>query len=167
MRRLADLLLYVSAFGLVVMTAIISWQVFGRFVLNSSPSWSEQASLILMIWYVFLAAAAGVRERFHIRITVLENIASPRVAHAVKMLVHVIVIACGLILLIWGAMLVWEVRGITVPALGISRGFAYLPIPVSGLLMSLFAAEHLLREWHGRPITAVAPSDGVEIEETR
>ena len=167
MRRLADLLLYISAFGLVVMTAIIGWQVFGRFVLNSSPSWSEQASLILMIWYVFFAAAAGVRERFHIRITVLENVASERVAHAVNMLVHMIVIVCSLILLIWGAMLVWEVRDVTVPALGISRGFAYLPIPVSGLLMALFASEHLLREWRGRPIRAVAPSDGIETDEIR
>ena len=55
------------------MTGIIGWQVFGRFVLNSSPSWSEQAALMLMIWYVFLAAAAGICEGFHIRITLFED----------------------------------------------------------------------------------------------
>ena len=57
----ADWLVRVAAVGLVLMTLIIGWQVFGRYVLNSSPSWSEQASLALMIWYVSLAAAAGVR----------------------------------------------------------------------------------------------------------
>ena len=46
--------------GLLVMTLIISWQVFARYVLNASPPWAEQASLLLMIWYVLLAAAAGV-----------------------------------------------------------------------------------------------------------
>jgi hypothetical protein len=55
-------LIHAGAAGLVLMTAIIGWQVFGRFVLGSSPSWAEQAALILMIWYVFFAAAAGVRE---------------------------------------------------------------------------------------------------------
>lgn len=62
---LSRLLIAFGAIGLLAMTAIIGWQVFGRFVLNSSPSWTEQASLILMIWYVMFAAAAGVYEGFH------------------------------------------------------------------------------------------------------
>ena len=57
--RVADLLVKLGALGLLATTAIIGWQVFGRYVLQSSPSWTEQASLVLMIWYVFLAAAAG------------------------------------------------------------------------------------------------------------
>jgi hypothetical protein len=40
MNFVSNLLIKLGAAGLVVMTAIISWQVFGRFVLNSSPSWS-------------------------------------------------------------------------------------------------------------------------------
>ena len=64
-----------GSIGLLAMTAIIGWQVFGRFVLNSSPSWTEQASLIMMIWYVMFAAAAGVYEGFHIRIALLEDAA--------------------------------------------------------------------------------------------
>ena len=46
-----------GSIGLLAMTAIIGWQVFGRFVLNSSPSWTEQASLIMMIWYVMFAGS--------------------------------------------------------------------------------------------------------------
>ena len=75
---LSRLLIAFGAIGLLAMTAIIGWQVFGRFVLNSSPSWTEQASLILMIWYVMFAAAAGVYEGFHIRIALLEEKLGPR-----------------------------------------------------------------------------------------
>ena len=75
---LSRLLIAFGAIGLLAMTAIIGWQVFGRFVLNSSPSWTEQASLILMIWYVMFAAAAGVYEGFHIRIALLEDTLGPR-----------------------------------------------------------------------------------------
>ena len=42
-----------AGIGLLVMTAIISAQVFARYVLNDSPAWAEQAALLLMIWYVF------------------------------------------------------------------------------------------------------------------
>ena len=76
---LSRLLIAFGAIGLLAMTAIIGWQVFGRLVLNSSPSWTEQASLILMIWYVMFAAAAGVYEGFHIRIALLEEKLGPRV----------------------------------------------------------------------------------------
>jgi len=41
-----------SAIGLILMTLIVGWQVFGRYVLNQSPDWSEQAALALMIWYI-------------------------------------------------------------------------------------------------------------------
>ena len=62
---------WVSSFGLLLMTGIVVVQVFARYVLNDSPVWAEQAALLLMIWYVFIAAAAGVREGFHIRIAVI------------------------------------------------------------------------------------------------
>ena len=62
---------WVASIGLLLMTAIIVVQVFSRYVLNDSPVWAEQAALLLMIWYVFIAAAAGVREGFHIRIAVI------------------------------------------------------------------------------------------------
>ncbi|WBY17103.1 TRAP transporter small permease [Erythrobacteraceae bacterium WH01K] len=137
------LLIRLGALGLVAMTAIIGWQVFGRFVLNSSPSWTEQASLILMIWYVMFAAAAGVYEGFHIRIALLEEKLGERAAPA-RRLVAAIVMLLGLVLLIYGAELCWLVRDNVVPSLGVSRSVAYFPMPLSGLLMALFAMPGVL-----------------------
>ena len=59
-----------SGSALVLMTTIIIVQVFGRYVLNASPVWAEQAAMLILIWCVFFAAAAGVREGFHIRISI-------------------------------------------------------------------------------------------------
>ena len=146
MQPISNFLIKVGAAGLILMTAIIGWQVFGRFVLGSSPSWSDQAALILMIWYVFFAAAAGVYEGFHIRIALLEGMLPAAQAKWLRKLIHLIVILGGLILLFYGGQLVWLVRGHVVPSLGISRGLAYAPIPLCGLLIAVFAARHLLRE---------------------
>ena len=142
-RLISDLLIRLSSFGLVAMTAIIGWQVFGRFVLNVSPSWTEQASLILMIWYVMFAAAAGVYEGFHIRIALIEDRLGARAA-PIRRSVATIVLLMGGILLVYGAELAWLVRENTVPSLGISRSVAYFPLPVSGLLMILFAVPQVI-----------------------
>ncbi|WP_114520689.1 TRAP transporter small permease [Altererythrobacter sp. ZODW24] len=154
--KVSEWLVRIGAAGLVIMTGIIGWQVFGRFVLNSSPSWSEPAALILMIWYVLFAAAAGVREGFHIRIALLENMSSPSRARIVRLGIHLLVALFGAVLLVFGTELAWLVRGNVIPGLGISRGFAYLPLPFSGLLMMVFALAHARNEWR------TAPAGGAE-----
>ena len=136
-------LVRLAAAGLVAMTIVIGWQVFGRFVLNASPSWSEQTALVLMIWYVFLAAAAGVWERFHIRIELLENRLSVAARRRLRVAIHGLIAIFGLVFAVYGAQLVWEVRIHVIPSLGISRAFAYLPIPFAGLLISALSIARI------------------------
>ena len=143
-RIAADLLIKAAAFGLVLMTVIVGWQVFGRYVLNSTPSWSEQAALTLMIWYVALAAAAGVRQGFHIRIVALEEAAPPAVRKWMQVTSNTIVGLCGAAMFIWGGELVLRTWSHVVPSLGIPRGLTYLALPISGALMVLFAFEQVL-----------------------
>ena len=45
-RTVSAWLVRLGSVGLVLMAIIVGWQVFGRFVLQSSPSWTEQASLV-------------------------------------------------------------------------------------------------------------------------
>lgn len=145
--RISRWLIAFGTIGLLAMTVIVGWQVFGRFVLNSSPSWTEQASLILMIWYVMFASAAGVYEGFHIRIALLEEKLGER-ARPLTRFVALVVALIGLALLVYGTQLCWIVRGNTVPSLGLSRAVAYIPLPISGLLMTLFAIPQILTGRH-------------------
>ena len=70
-RALARLALWIAAVGMIAMTAMVAWQVFSRYVLNASPSWTEAASILVMSWFIFLGAAVGVRENFHMGFDVL------------------------------------------------------------------------------------------------
>lgn len=139
----SNLLIGVAAAGLVAMTIIIGWQVLGRYVLGSSPSWTEQAAQTLMIWFAFLAAAAGIREGFHIRIVALEEAAPPRIRRLMQVVASLIVCVCGLLMLVLGGELVVRTWSHTIPSLGIPRGLAYLALPISGGLVMLFAVERL------------------------
>lgn len=145
----ARLLLAAAAAGLVAMTVIVGWQVLGRYVLGSSPSWTEQAAQLLMIWFAFLAAAAGIREGFHIRIVTLEEAASPGIRRAMRVAADIIVGGCGLAMLVLGGELVARTWSHTIPSLGLSRGLAYLGLPISGGLIILFSLERILEELLG------------------
>lgn len=140
----SSLLIGIAATGLVIMTAVVGWQVIGRYILSSSPSWTEQAAQVLMIWFAFLAAAAGVREGFHIRIVALEEAAGPRTRRVLQATGSLVVAACGLAMLVLGGELVLRTWSHTVPSLGIPRGLAYLGLPISGALIFVFALEKLV-----------------------
>jgi len=143
--RSSGTLVWLSSTGLVVMTAILCWQVFARYVLGASQSWTEQAALILMVWIVFLGSAAGIRDGFHIRIAEGVDRMSPALGRWAKRLANILVIGFGLLLAIWGSELVTETWGNQVPTLPFTRGMVYLIIPTSGLLMAWFAWEHMRR----------------------
>lgn len=135
-----------AGLGLLIMTAIIAMQVFARYVLNDSPAWAEQAALLLMIWYVFIAAAAGVREGFHIRIAIFADNLPSKVRHPVRVISHVVVVVFGISMAIFGVELAQETWQHVIPTLGISRGYAYVPIALSGVMITGFATEQLIAE---------------------
>lgn len=143
--RFSDLLARLAALGLVVMTAVVGWQVFGRFILDSSPSWTEQTAMLLMIWYVLFAAAAGVREGFHIRIALLDDLLGPGGVAMAHRVINALVAVFGLVIAFYGADLLWAVRDHVIPSLGLKRWVAYAPLPISGFLMTIFALENMVK----------------------
>lgn len=150
--RISKACLWVSGTGLVLMTLIILWQVFSRYVLNASPPWSEQLALYLLVWIVFLAAAAGIRERFHIRIEAAQEALSEHHRRTVVLISHVITALIGLFLFVYGSQLVARLWDYAIPTLGLPRGSAFLPLPLTGLLAVAFSAEHIHALLTGREV---------------
>jgi TRAP-type C4-dicarboxylate transport system permease small subunit len=143
-----------ACFGLLAMSVIIAWQVFARYALNASPAWAEQAALLLMIWYVLFAAAAGVREGFHIRIAAFVDLLAPGPRRLVLIAAHLLVGAFGLAMVVWGIGLVADTWEHVIPTLSLPRGVAYLPMLPAGALIFLFSLEHAAAELRQKRIPA-------------
>lgn len=143
-RHASQACLWLSGLGLIAITIIILWQVFARYILNASPSWSEQSALYILVWTVLLAAAAGVREGFHIRITALQDALSRPLRKSAMIAAHLVTGAIGVYLIVYGATLVAALWAYDIPTLGVPRGSAFLPIPLAGALIVFFSAEHIL-----------------------
>jgi TRAP-type C4-dicarboxylate transport system permease small subunit len=136
----------------VAITGIIGWQVFARYGLNAAPSWTEQAALYLMLWFILFAAAAGVREGFHIRLTMLQDSLPQHPRKALRLVCHIIVGAFGVVMAVAGTQLVLETWTHTIATIGLPRGSAYIPLAASGALIAFFALEHVISEITGREV---------------
>ena len=156
MTRLSEALsrfsLFFSALGLIGMTLIITWQVFARYVLGASPAWAEQASLLLMLWFILFAAAAGIREGFHIQLTMLQDRAKDKNRRRIRVFCNLIVAVFGIYMTIYGVQLLIAVWSHRIPTLGLSRGWAYVPIALSGALTVFFAIEQAWAEAKGKTV---------------
>jgi TRAP-type C4-dicarboxylate transport system permease small subunit len=137
--RLCQIALWLGGGALVAMTLAVTWQVFGRFVLNDSPSWTEPVSLVLMVWSILVVAAVGIRERFHLGLDLFREVAPPRVRWAMDLAANVLVGAFAVAMAVYGAKLAMRVWANPMPVLGISEGWNYVPVSVCGVLIVLFS----------------------------
>ncbi|MEK1890962.1 MAG: TRAP transporter small permease [Phyllobacterium sp.] len=142
---ISKLALWLAGIGLVLMTVLIAYQVFSRYVLNSSPSWTEAASTMLMTWFIFLGAAIGVREGYHLGFDVLLAIGTPRAQSIMRSLSDLVVLGFGAGMVVCGMQLVMGTWNTTLPALELPGGTSYLPLVAGGALMCLFTVERLLQ----------------------
>lgn len=140
--------------SMVVLTAIFGWLVWGRYVLNATPTWVEQAALLLVMTIAFLGAAVGVHDHTHLSVAVLRNAVPPRVR-------AVLVVASDLLMAGFGAMMLWYGALLTIfkwnsmiPLLLLPEGLRSLPLTIGGALILVFSAGHLVRRALGRDARA-------------
>ncbi len=136
--RLAKFAATLAGTGLVLMTAVIAWQVFARYVLNDSPPWSEAAALVIMAYFVLLAAAVGVHERFHLGFRLFVSMLPLRRKRAVFVVGQLLIMAFGGAMAFNGMALVNYTASHVIPTLGVSRSVAYWPFVICGGLIVLF-----------------------------
>jgi TRAP-type C4-dicarboxylate transport system permease small subunit len=141
--------LYLAGIGLVAMTVIVGWQVFVRYVLNWTNTWTEITAVMLMSWFIFLGAAVGVRENYHLGFDVLLYVLPKAAKKYLRAISDLVVLAFAVGMIYYGLQLVrlqWPAR---LPALGITEGLRYFPLVAGGILIALFSVERLVLRFVG------------------
>lgn len=147
---ISKICLILSGTALVVMTAIFAWLVFGRYVLNDTPTWVEQVSLLLVMVIAFLGAAVGVDRDTHLSVVIFRSVVPAKVR-------TFMVVVSDLMMAIFGGMMFWYGIELTkfkwntlIPLIQWSEGLRSLPLTVCGALVCLFSIGHLIRVCLGR-----------------
>jgi TRAP-type C4-dicarboxylate transport system permease small subunit len=139
---------------IAVMTAIVTLAVISRYVLSRPIGWSEEASIYLMIWAIFLGTAYTLKHDGHIGVDLLMNRLPPRVKPFILCFHYL----AGLVFL-----LILFFKGIDMIDLSIllgSRSIAtdfplylvQLAVPVGATLLILQIMSklaHLIDQWPG------------------
>ncbi len=97
---------FVAGTCLVIITLIIPYGVFCRYVLNSAASWPEPMAVLLMIVLSFLSAVVCYREYLHIGVGVLPAFLNGPAKTYLGWFLELCMLATNLFMLWWGIKLV-------------------------------------------------------------
>lgn len=135
--------------ALVVLTVIFGWLVFGRYVLNATPTWVEQAALLLVMLIAFLGAAVGVHDNTHLSVSMLRSAVPPRLRMVFVIVTDVMMAGFGALMLWYGAQLTLFKWGSLIPLIQLPEGLRSLPLTIGGALILMFSIGHLIRLFLG------------------
>ncbi|MBX3455108.1 TRAP transporter small permease [Ferrovibrio sp.] len=143
----------VAVVGLLTIVAVVALQVFGRYVLNDTPTWAESLALVLVLYVTMFGAAVGVRDAGHIGLeSILVMLLPERHRIWVEILIHLLVLSFG-VFMAWHAGLMAEsVMGYKIPTLGLPEGLNHVPLSIAGVLIVLFSIEHILALLAGKEV---------------
>ena len=148
--RICMVLAVMGLFGIVI---VVAAQVFGRYVLNDTPSWAESTALVLVLYVTMFGAAVGVRDAGHIGLeSVLALMLPERFAIWIEIPIHVMVAFFGVMMAWHAGELALSVMPYKIPTLGISEGLNHLPLVIAGVLITLFSIEHIIALIEGKEV---------------
>ena len=125
----------------VLMLGVLSAQVVLRYVFNITLSWSEELSLGLFTWTVLLMAALGVREAFHVRMSLAIQRLPPGMRLAAERGIHLATAAVGSFLSWSGWRYFADTHGGTSAAIGYPIELLHSSALACGVLIAMFALE--------------------------
>ncbi|HYF21171.1 MAG TPA: TRAP transporter small permease [Ramlibacter sp.] len=168
MDRLYLACIWLSGAAIFLMSVIIPWGVFSRYVLGRGSAWPEPIAILLMVVFTFIGAAAGYRANAHIAVTLLTDVLPGPLKRLAAVAVDALMgIAC-LFVTWYGARLVMETMRQSLAELPwMPVGVTYLALPLGSLATLLFVIERVLhgpqdRRWLVSGEPEVTPEAAVE-----
>lgn len=134
--------IWIAGLSIAVMSLIIPWGVYARYVLGTGSNWPEPVAVLLMVTFTFVGAAASYRAGAHIAVEMLTDRLSPALRQYCEKLVNFLMLAICLFVMVWGSKLVMETMSQNLADLPwLPVGLTYLPLPVGSFLTLVFVLE--------------------------
>ena len=138
---------------LLAVILCVQWQVFGRYILNDTPTWAENLALLLVLFVTAFGLAVGVRDAGHIGLESMVALLPEAWQRRVELLIHALVAVFGALMAHSGwtwAAAKWAEKK---PMMPVPDGIDYVPVVIAGVLIVLFSIEHIVANLRGVEIT--------------
>lgn len=139
---------WLLVFLMSILVLDVLWQVFSRYILNSPSSYTDELAGYLLIWVGVLGAAYVAANREHLAIDLLLQRSSPQRRFKLEIIISICIIIFSIFVLIIGGSWLAYTRfllSVKSSALGMPLGFVYLVLPISGLLITYFDIDNIVK----------------------
>lgn len=139
---------YLASAALILFSVLVVAQVFMRYVVGTSLTWSEELARFALVWFVWIAGSYAVRYQRHVKFNVLVNAIgnrSPLARRLIEVAVFLLWITFLILMLILSSQQVLQQFDSGQIAAGTRVPFfvVYLGLPLGMLLMIFRVAQHL------------------------
>lgn len=133
---------YTLLFIITVLVAVVLWQVFSRYVMQSPSTFTDEVARILLIWLALLGAAWVTGQRAHLAIDLLTDKMQAKGSFTLqRSILFIIAMFAFLVMIVGGINLVYVTLklGQQSTVLQVPMGYVYIAIPLSGVFMVVYS----------------------------
>ena len=155
MEKVNKLLYWIVGILIGAIFVILIGQVFFRYVINASLSWTEEAARFLTIWTVFLGVAIALRTKSLIAVEVVVQFVPQKIEKLFKVIVLLFSMFLVGYLILLGIELCVDAANQDSTALGIPMWIPYASIPVGSFftLLNIFVVLIEISKERGTKLT--------------
>ncbi len=140
---------------LIILVAVnvlnVLWQVFTRFVLKDSSSFTEELARYLLIWVGLLGASYAAGKKMHLAIDVVLRSLRGKAREMAELCIQTFIFLFSLFVMVIGGIrlvaITLKLNQISA-ALRIQLGYVYCVLPLSGLLIMFYAVVFIRTRIH-------------------
>lgn len=128
----------------IVMIVASGLQVFSRYVLNSTFSWTDECARYCFLWFNLIGSGCLVRSKGHAIVDLFSGKLTGNMKKAYNLFIHLLIFYMGMILAKYGWALCKATMRQTSTALKLPIGLVYGALPILGFLILLYEIESIL-----------------------
>lgn len=154
---------------LVVMTVVTVLQVFMRYVMENSLTWSEELARFCFIWLVYIGISYGVKRAKHVRVEAILSIVKRRGKFVINLIANVLFLYFAIYATYYGFTIMNTIQstGQIAPSTGIPMAIMYLGMPIGMLLTAIRLVQRIIYETkrfkEGKDIEDDGPHKGAHV----
>ncbi|RHW37618.1 TRAP transporter small permease [Lysinibacillus yapensis] len=132
----------ITLLSLILLVLVVSLQVVTRYVFNFVYFWSEEITLLLLVWFGFMGIAIGFREYIHLGIDSFTNLFPKMFNKVLDKVILISVFAFGIYLVVQGWQFTLLTMDSTLAATKLPSSVNYIIMPVTGFMICLYTLLH-------------------------
>lgn len=133
---------FICVLLLTAQTISILIMVFGRYIFNYVPQWTEQFALFAMTWFAMFSIALAVRDDSHVKMEVIDSLVSPAVLNYFKLFGCLCTAVFGLVMVVYGMEITELTWSSMLSAFRVPVGLQYFSAVAGGFFMITNAAVY-------------------------